>query len=416
MNFAPVAPADAASLGFAPDRLARIDAFLAEEYVASRRVPGAQLLIARDGQVVHFASIGRARADGTPVQADTIFRIASMTKPVTSLAFMMLVEEARVALDTPVADIVPELAGAGVYDGGGGGTPFRSKPANRPMLMIDLLRHTSGLTYDFQYRSNVDAAYRARKLVTLRDAHTLDQFAAELGELPLEFSPGDAWNYSVSTDILGLVVERIAREPLPVFLERRIFLPLGMVDTGFHVPPAKRERLGDCWRLDPDRGLVMFDSAEQSSWAEPPVMPSGGGGLVSTSADYHRFCAMLSGGGALGEVRLVSPKTIQLMTRNHLPGGGDLTQLSRSLFSEAAYAGQGFGLGFGVNLDPAQAMLPGSVGEFYWGGLFSTFFFVDPAEGLHMVFMTQLMPSSAYPVRRQLRALVYGALVESRVR
>lgn len=403
--------ADPAGHGFDPERLARIDRFLAARYVEPGLLPGTQLLIARDGVPVHFSSQGIMRADGgAPLRDDTIFRIASMTKPVTSIAFMMLVEEGLAALDMPVGDVIPELAGAEVYDGGGGGAPFRTRPPERPMLMLDLMRHTSGLTYDFQYRTNVDAAYRQKKLLTLRDAHSLDEFAAELGTLPLEFSPGEAWNYSVSTDMLALAVERISGTKFERFVERRILAPLGMADTAFHVPEEKRDRLSDCWRLDPREGTVLYDRAEASSWADPPVFVSGGGGLVSTSADYHRFCRMLLGGGALEGVRLVGRKTLELMTRNHLPGGADLTELSRSMFSEATYSGQGFGLGFGINMEPAKAMLPGSAGEYYWGGLFSTFFFVDPVERVHMVFMTQLMPSSSYPVRRQLKTMVYAAL------
>lgn len=397
--------------GFDPQRLARIDRFLLERYVEPGLFPGTQLLIARDGVPIHFSSLGTMRADGRePVRDDTIFRIASMTKPVTSVAFMMLMEQAKVALDQPVGDVIPELRAVEVFAGGGGGTPFVTRPPARPMMMIDLLRHTSGLTYDFQYRSNVDAAYRERGLTTLRAVHDLDRFAAELGRLPLEFSPGSAWNYSVATDVLGLVVERVAGRALAEVLEKDIFAPLAMKDTGFRLPEDKRERLSDCWMLHPRRGTVVWDKADDSSWLREPVLVSGGGGLLSTTADYHRFCRMLLNGGSLDGARILSPKSVSLMTRNHLPGGADLTELSRSMFSEAVNAGQGFGLGFAVNMDPAKAMLPGSAGEFYWGGLFSTAFFIDPVERIHAVFMTQLMPSSSYPVRRQLKTLIYSAL------
>ncbi|MBV8687242.1 MAG: beta-lactamase family protein [Alphaproteobacteria bacterium] len=402
---------DPADLGFDPARLARLDRFLADTYLTPGLLPHAQLLVARDGKPVHFSTLGRARGDGAPLGEDAIFRIASMTKPIVSLAFMMLVEEGRVSLDQPVAGLVPELADVGVYEGGGGGTPFHTRAADRPMMMIDLLRHTSGLTYDFQHHSNVDAAYRERRLGVIRAELGLEEFVGRLGGLPLEFSPGDAWNYSVSTDVLGLAVQRAAGMPLERFLETRILLPLGMKDTGFQVPAGEAHRLPEAWWLNPEQGTVLFDPAgAQSSWAKPPVLVSGGGGLVSTTADYHRFVRMLLGGGALDGVRLVGRKTLELMTRNHLPGGGDLTELSRSMFSEAIYSGQGFGLGFGINLDPAKAMAPGTPGEFYWGGIFSTYFFVDPAERVSMIFMTQLMPSSAYPVRRQLKAMIYSAL------
>jgi CubicO group peptidase (beta-lactamase class C family) len=402
--------ADPQSLGFDPERLARLDRFIAEKYLQPGLLPHAQLLVARDGIPVHFSAQGAARADGAPLREDAIFRIASMSKPITSVAFMMLMEEGRVALDTLVADVIPEFAGLRVYEGGGGGSPFVTRDAERPMLMLDLLRHTSGLTYDFQYHSNVDAAYRERKLDMLRPTFTLDELVETLGSLPLEFSPGEAWNYSVSTDVVGLVVERVSGLPFADFLGGRIFAPLGMNDTGFNVPPDKRGRLTDAWYLHPKKGRIVYDSAAESSWAEPPMLAGGGGGLVSTTADYHRFCRMLLGGGVLEDVRILGRKTIDLMTRNHLPGGGDLQGLSRSMFSEAIYAGQGFGLGFAVNLDPAKAMVPGSAGEFYWGGIFSTYFFVDPVERVSMIFMTQLMPSSSYPIRRQLKTMLYGAL------
>jgi CubicO group peptidase (beta-lactamase class C family) len=392
---------DPRTLGFDPDRLAGIDTFLAREYVAPRLLPHAQLLVARDGVPVHLSTQGEARP-GVALREDAIFRIASMTKPVTSVAYMMLLEEGRTSLDQPVADIVPELGALAVRGGG----------AARAMTMLDLLRHTSGFTYDFQYHSEVDAAYRAHGLQVLKPSRTLKDFVATLGTLPLEFSPGEAWNYSVSTDVLGLVVQRLSGRPFEEVLEARIFAPLGMADTGFHVPADKLDRLPDAWWAHPERGTIVYDPAGAGSdWARPPLLVSGGGGLASTSADYHRFCRMLLGGGAVDGVRLLGRKTLELMTRNHLPGGADLTQLSRSMFSEAIYSGQGFGLGFGINLDPVRAMNPGTAGEYYWGGIFSTYFFIDPVERVSAIFMTQLMPSSTYPVRRQLKAMIYAALV-----
>ena len=403
---------DPASHGFDAARLRRVDRFLAETYVEPGLLPCAQLLVARDGVPVHFTTQGVHRADGgAPLREDAVFRVASMTKPVTSLAFMALVEQGRTSLDMPVATVLPELADVQVYAGGGTeGAPFRTVPPDRPMLMVDLLRHSSGLTYDFQNATPVDAAYRARGLLAMRGKTALEAFVAALGEIPLEFSPGTAWNYSVSTDVLGLVVQRLAGEPFDAHVERTIFAPLGMEDTAFTVPPGRIDRLTDAWMLHPKRGTVVYDRGADSSWASRPVFLSGGGGLVSTTADYHRFCRMLLGRGTLGGATIVGRKTFDLMTVNHLPGGADLMQLSRSMFSEAIYAGQGFGLGFGINMDPAKAMAPGSAGEFYWGGIFSTYFFVDPVERVSMVFMTQLMPSSTYPVRRQLKAMTYAAL------
>ncbi|HEX8483140.1 MAG TPA: serine hydrolase domain-containing protein [Allosphingosinicella sp.] len=401
---------DASEAGFDPERLERIDRFLDEHYIAPGRLAGAQLLIAREGKAVHFSTAGKARASGEAMGEDSIFRIASMTKPVTSIAFMMLVEEGKVTLDQAVETVIPEWKGMGVYEAGGAGAPFAVRAPERPMMMIDLLRHTSGLTYSFQHRTNVDAAYRERKIEGWHGALDLDGFVAALADIPLEFSPGAAWNYSVSTDVLGLVVERVSGMKLDRFFEERIFGPLGMADTAFHVPADKVHRLGDAWAFRPGKGAVVYDRGSESAWSAPPKLLAGGAGLVSTVADYHLFCSMLLNGGALGGVRLVGRKTLELMTANHLPGGADLTEMSRSLFSEAINAGQGFGLGFGVNLDPAKTMLPGSKGEYYWGGMFSTAFFIDPVERLHMIFMTQLMPSSTYTIRRQLKTLIYSAL------
>jgi CubicO group peptidase (beta-lactamase class C family) len=397
-----------ATLGFDAERLKRLDAFIAERYLEPGLIPHAQLLVARDGLPVHLSTQGEARP-GEPLREDSLFRIASMTKPVTSLAFMMLLEEGRVSLDQPVHSVVPELEAVQVYEGGDLETGFLTRPPDRPMMMLDLLRHTSGFTYEFQNLTPVDAAYRALGLGVIRAERGLEDFVATLGTVPLEFSPGEAWNYSVSTDVLGLVVQRLSGIAFEDFLRARIFEPLGMADTGFEVPLDQLHRLPEAWWLHPEKGMIVFDRAgAESSFARPPVLVSGGGGLVSTTADYHRFVAMLLGGGA----PLVGRKTLELMTRNHLPGGADLTELSRSMFSEAIYSGQGFGLGFGVNLDPVKSMAPGSAGEFYWGGIYSTYFFIDPIERVSMIFMTQLMPSSSYPIRRQLKAMVYAALTD----
>jgi CubicO group peptidase (beta-lactamase class C family) len=374
-------------------------------------LPHAQILIAKDGQIAHFSSQGTAREGGAAIDETSLFRIASMTKPVTSIAFMMLVEQGKVAVDTPVHHVLPEFKGIGVYNGGGGGVPFLTKPCDQPMRMVDLLRHTSGLTYGFQNRSNIDAAMREGKLENWHGNLDLDGFVAALGKLPLEFSPGDEWNYSVSTDVLGAVVQRVSGQPLQDFFRDHIFAPLGMDDTGFCVPADKIDRLTDCYTFVPGKGRVMYDRGAESAWSRMPKLVSGGGGLVSSALDYHRFCSMLVNGGELDGVRIVSRKSLELMTLNHLPGDSDLATMSRSLFSEAANAGTGFGLGFAVNKDVARTMIPGSAGEFYWGGMFSTAFFVDPVEKVHMVFMTQLSPSSVYPIRRELKTLIYSALV-----
>lgn len=392
-------------------RLSAIDRLLKERYLDPGHFPHAQLLIARDGEVVHFSSQGAAReGKKKAIDESSLFRIASMTKPITSLAFMILVEEAKVALDTPVHHVLPELKGVGVYDGGGAGVPFMTKPCAEPMRMVDLLRHTAGFTYSFQNRSNIDAAHRALKLENWHGDYDLDSFIAALGKLPLEFSPGTRWNYSVATDVLGLVVQRVSGMKLERFFAERIFAPLGMNDTFFTVPADKLDRLVDCYTVVEGKGRQMFDRASESMWATPFKFVSGGGGLVSSAHDYNRFCQMCLGGGEFDGARIVGRKTIELMTMNHLPGNADLSSMSTSLFSETQNAGTGFGLGFAVTIDVARSMMPGSVGEYYWGGMFSTAFFIDPVERLSMVFMTQLSPSMLYPIRRELKTMIYSAL------
>ncbi len=402
--------AEPAAHGFDASRLAAIDTLLQTRYVDSGKLPNAQLLIARDGEIVHFSNAGAAREGGKSVDEGSLFRIASMTKPITSVAFMMLVEQGLVAVDTPVHHVLPEFKDIGVYDGGGGGVPFVAKPTAEPMRMVDLLRHTSGLTYSFQNRSNVDAAYREGKIEGWHGGYDLDGFIGALAKIPLEFSPGTAWNYSVATDVLGAVVQRVSGLPLDQFFNERIFAPLKMDDTFFQVPADKLDRLTDCYTLAPGKGRVMYDRGGESAWSRQPKLVSGGGGLVSTALDYHRFNTMLLNGGELDGARILGRKTLDLMTQNHLPGKSDLAAMSKSLFSEASNAGTGFGLGFAITDDVAKTMVPGSKGEFYWGGMFSTAFFVDPVERLSMVFMTQLSPSSFYPIRRELKTMIYAAM------
>jgi len=397
-------------LGFDPARLSRLDGFLRTRYLETGLLPHAQLLIMRDGEVAHFSSQGAAREGGKPVDEGSLFRIASMTKPITSVAFMALVEEGKVAVDTPVHHVLPEFKNLGVYNGGGGGVPFQTRPTAEPMRMVDLLRHTAGLTYGFQNRSNVDAAYREAKIESWHGGLDLDGFVGALAALPLEFSPGEGWNYSVATDVLGAVVQRVAGKPLDEVFAERVLEPLGMHDTFFQVPQEKLDRVTDCYTFVAGKGRVIYDRGEESAWARRPKLLSGGGGLVSSAIDYQRFCQMCLNGGELDGARVLGRKTLDLMTRNHLPGGKDLASLSRSLFSEASNAGTGFGLGFAITEDVARTMIPGSTGEYYWGGMFSTAFFIDPVERMSVVFMTQLSPSMLYPIRRELKTMIYAAM------
>jgi CubicO group peptidase (beta-lactamase class C family) len=393
---------DPKDLGFLPDRLARIGPFIQSKYLDTGKLPHAALLIGRGDEVAHLWTSG--------VEADAIFRIASMTKPVTSIALMQLVEQGRIALSEPVAKYIPEFADLGVFVAGGGGIPYVTRRPTTLMRVIDLMRHTAGFTYGFQERTPVDAGYRKSGLENWRKVDDAT-FIAELAKLPLEFDPGTCWNYSVATDICGILVSRLSGQTLGDYFQENIFDPLGMVDTHFAVPAEKAHRIPDCYTFDPVNRMKHIDPAgPESGWAGQHLFQSGGGGLASTLADYHRFCRMLLNGGALDGAQIISPKTLDLMTANHLPGGGDLTQHSKSLFSEAEMAGIGFGLGFACNIDPAATMLPGSKGEFYWGGMFSTAFLVDPVEHLTMVFMTQLSPSSTYTIRREIRTMMYAAL------
>jgi CubicO group peptidase (beta-lactamase class C family) len=406
----PLPLARPAALGFDADRLRRIDRFLAERYVEPGLLPGALLLVARRGELVHRCVLGHASlARNARLEEDTIFRLYSMTKPVTSIALMMLAEEGRISLDDPVSRWIPSWREQTVYRAGQPGT-FIARPVDAPMRVIDLMRHTSGLTYGFQNRTNVDAAYRSLRLDAF-DAESLEALVEGLARVPLEFSPGTSWNYGVSTDVVGHLVSLASGLPFDEFLRTRILRPLGMHDTDFHVAEAKVSRFADCYVRSAEGKLA---SAQLGAFLEPPRAPSGGGGLVGTAADYLRFCEMLRRGGELDGVRLVGPKTLGLMRMNHLPGGGSIADFAPpGMFSEAAYHGMGFGLGFAVVTDPARYGVTTSPGEFSWGGMASTAFWVDPVEQVCVVFMTQLMPSSTYPVRRELRTMVNGAIVEA---
>jgi CubicO group peptidase (beta-lactamase class C family) len=417
-------PTSPESAGMSGTALARIDDHLKRQYIDAGRFPGTQLLVYRRGKVVHSAVQGFADLERkTPVKDDTIFRIYSMTKPITSVAFMMLVEEGRVMLDEPVHKYIPEWKNLGVFQAGTA-PGFLTRPPARPMLIVDLMRHTSGLTYGFQQRGNVDAAYRDKQIGAVETSGTLDTMIAELAKIPLEFSPGEAWNYSVSTDVIGYLIGKISGMPFEQFLQQRIFDPLGMADTGFFVPAGKAHRFAACYNASPG-GMMSFHAAEKkggltlqddpttSSFLTRPSFISGGGGICSTAADYLTFCRALLGGGELGGVRLIGPKTLKLMTTNHLPGNRDLPEMSRSMFAEATYNGIGFGLGFSITMDPAKTLIPGSPGEYAWGGAATTSFWIDPAEELAAIFMTQVLPSSAYPVRRELRTMIYAAITDS---
>jgi CubicO group peptidase (beta-lactamase class C family) len=397
------------SVGLSPSRLQHLDRFIQQRYLDAGRLPCAMTLIERRGEIAHHSLQGQMDVErGRALTEDTIFRIYSMTKPITSVALMMLVEEGVVALDDPVHRYIPQWRDLGVFEAGVPGA-YRTRPPAAPMRIIDLLRHTSGLTYGLQQRTNVDAAYRKLGFGDPVGASTLDAMIEGLAKIPLETSPGDVWNYSISTDVVGYLVGKLSGMPFEELLRERIFAPLGMVDTAFHVPPQKSSRLAACYVATADGRMQLQDDPQTSAFLKPPSFVSGGGGLLSTTADYLRFCRMLLNGGVLEGTRLLSPKTVELMTANHLPGGRQLPDMAVSLFNDAGYAGVGFGLGFAVTTDPARGLVPGSAGDFSWGGMASTYFWVDPREQLIVIFMTQLMPATLYNLRRELRTLVYSA-------
>ncbi|HEY0943065.1 MAG TPA: serine hydrolase domain-containing protein [Steroidobacter sp.] len=400
------------SVGLSSSRLQHLDRHLRQRYLDTGRLPGALALVARRGEIAHFSVQGHMDVErARPLQQDTIFRIYSMTKPVTSVAMMMLVEEGLIALDDPVHRYIPQWRNLGVYEAGVAGA-FRTRPVTAPMRIVDLMRHTSGLTYGLQQRTNVDAAYRKFGWGDPNGSGTLEEMIEGLAKLPLEASPGEVWTYSVSTDVLGYLVGKVSGVPFDEFVRQRISAPLGMVDTDFHVPAAKASRFAACYLATPEGGMKLQDDPQASPFLRAPTFVSGGAGLVSTAADYLRFCRMLLNGGELEGTRLLSRKTVELMTTNHLAGGKDLTDVCVGLFSEVAFSGVGFGLGFAVTTSPARCLLPGSAGDYSWGGMASTYFWIDPREQLIVIFMTQLIPSTLYNVRRELRTLVYSAFAD----
>jgi CubicO group peptidase (beta-lactamase class C family) len=403
---------DPRSAGMSGARLDRIGEHLEQRYLAPGKIAGALTLVYRKGELAWLEAQGKRDLErDRAMRDDTIFRIYSMTKPITSVALMMLYEEGRFSLQDPVHRYLPAFRDQRVF-AGGVYPNFLTTPVQRPMTVRDLLTHMSGLTYDFMARTNVDAAYRRANIRGLSGDDTLEVIVDRLATLPLEFSPGTRWNYSFATDVCGRLVEVLSGQRFSTFLRERILDPLGMSDTDFHVPAEKASRLAACYERGPDKSLRLQDDPGDSRYLHPPTFESGGGGLVGTAHDYLRFCRMLLGGGELDGVRILGRKTIELMTANHLPGGQDLTGLAFGQFAETTYEGYGFGLGFSVNLGPAATADAGSPGEYAWGGAASTVFWVDPVEELIVVFMTQFMPSGTFNFRGQLKSLVYPAIVD----
>ena len=404
---------DPAEAGLNAERLKRIPRYF-DGYIEKRKLPCVAVLIARGGQVAHLSFQGSSEmGGGRPIGEDTIYRIYSMTKPVTSVAAMMLFEDGALRLDHEVFRYIPEFQDAMVFAGGTAENPELKKP-ERPMTVRDLFLHTSGITYSFLQQGAPDAIYRARKIEHPSWKGDLKSFCEAIAKAPLAFSPGDRWNYSNSTDVLGRVIEVASGMSLDQFFRKRIFEPLGMKDTFFSVPEDKIERLMACYSRHPLTGeITLSDPAGKGSvYARAPNVLSGGGGLASTIGDYFTFCKMLGNGGEIDGVRILSPKTLEFMTMNHLPGDKTLKDMGDKTFSESRMDGSGFGLGWAVTTDVVATTQPGSVGTFSWGGMASTFFWIDPVEDLIAIQMTQLMPSGAYPIRPQLQQLVYAAIEE----
>ncbi len=394
-------------VGFSASRLGRIGTWM-QGYVDQHKLPGAISMVARHGKVVCFERAGMMDIEAAkPMQFDAIFRIYSMTKPVTSVALMMLYEEGQFQLHDPVSRFIPEFADVKVFAGAG----QEGSNLERDITIRHLLTHTAGLTYDFFEDSPVDAMYREAKIVSRLPLAVLrvplQEMIQRIAKLPLVYQPGATWRYSMATDVLGYVIEVISGTSLDAFFEESIFKPLGMEDTDFYVPEANLGRFAALYGPTEDGGIQLFDAPATSPFSRPTRCLSGGIGLVSTAADYARFAQMLLNGGELDGARLLGRKTVELMTTNHLPD-----ELIPIKLQPHTLHGCGFGLGFRVLVNAAQAGRLGSEGEFGWGGAASTSFFVDPKEDLFGLLLTQLMPSRYYPIRNEFKVLVYQALVD----
>jgi len=400
------------AVGLSGDRLQRITPWMAD-YVASGKLPGCLTAVMRRGKLAYLAHTGMADPDiGRPVDENTVFRIYSMTKPIVSAAAMTFFEEGRFQLDDPVARFLPEFADTPVWVDGEGGD-MRTEPPAEPMKIWHLLTHTAGLVYGARNDTPVGALCRASGIdFSSRNGGDLAETVRKLAEIPLRWQPGTRWEYSVATDVLGRLVEVLAGQPLDEVVQARIFDPLGMSDSGFQVRSEQLPRFAALYTAK-EGGIVRDDGSDDTaSHARDVTLFSGGGGLVSTAADYLRFAEMIRRKGVFGDTRILGRRTVELMAMNHLPNNSDMAGMGTPVHSETSYEGIGFGLGFSVVLDPATAKAACSPGELAWGGAASTAFWIDPVEEISVVFLTQLMPSSTYPIRRELRSLVYQAIID----
>ena len=402
--------------GLSKAQLERLTDLLQGQYVEPGKIAGCQALVARHGQVAYARSFGEMDRERAKAWADdTVVRIYSMTKPITSVALMMLWERGLFQIDDPVAKVLPELRDLQVWVSGEG-EAMQTEPSRTPITFRHILSHTSGLTYGTVLESvgapaarhPVDAAYRALRVRAERE-EDLEALVGKLGKLPLRYQPGRQWMYSLATDVIGALVQRLSGQRFDRFLQDEILDPLGMADTAFQVRAQNAGRFAACYARRADKTTVLQDDPATSPYLQAPVFLSGGGGLVSTMTDYHRFCEMLRRGGELDGARIVGPRTLAFMTRNHLIGGASLAEIALDSFSETTPAGVGFGLGFAMTVDGVRAGSP-SQGDYYWGGAASTIFWIDPVQDLVVIFLSQLMPSTTFNFRGQLRNIVYSAL------
>jgi CubicO group peptidase (beta-lactamase class C family) len=404
--------------GLSTARLERITDHLERNYIAPGKIAGCQVAVARHGHLAYFRSFGQMdRERGKAMRDDAIFRIYSMTKPITSVALMTLYERGYFQLNDPVSRFFPAWRDHKVWVSGRGEAMQTEEP-KQPVSMRHMLSHTGGLTYGAALAAldapdsghPVDQVYNEVGVRRGR-GETLMEFMDKLAKAPLRYQPGERWMYSLSTDVCGALVEKISGQRFDKYLQEHIFEPLGMKDTSFVVAPEKLDRFCANYRRGADKTLQLGDDPQTSDYLKEPSFFSGGGGLTGTTEDYLRFCEMLRRGGELDGARILGPRTIDLMHLNHLKDGKDLTQMAIGGFSETANEGVGFGLGFASTLDRVKS---GSIaaGDYYWGGAASTIFWVDQVEDLVVVFMTQLMPSGAFNFRGQLKSIIYSSIVE----
>ncbi len=399
-------------VGLSADRLNRIDNYF-RQYVNDGRLPGYSIAVARGGHLAHVSTFGQRDVEANlPTTLDTLYRVYSMTKPITSVGLLMLVEEGKLQLTDLVSEFIPSFGHSRVWRGGTILKPV-TDPITEPMRVWHLLTQTAGLTYGFLYTDVVDDMYRRAGFeMGVGQQQSLAEVCDKYAALPLLFQPGTSWNYSVATDVLGRVIEVVSGLPLDEFFSTRILGPLGMNDTAFFASPENHDRLAALYGVNEStRGLKRLEELGNDA-KSMPVYLSGGGGLVSSAFDYYQFLQMLANRGVLGDVRLLSPPNVALMTMNHLPNNQDVSTFGRPLGEEIYYDGLGFGLGVSVVIDQAKTRGPCPVGTYGWGGAASTVFWIDPVEEITAMFFTQLMPSTTYPIRPYLRQLVYQAITD----